>query len=103
MSLSKDMVHNTYHKIRKFYALIYRKRTDFVINSIDARENILILGAREAFIKRIIEHTGNKLNYYLVDKFPCKIEGTDFRYEYSDLNERIPYPGTERTDRILWF
>ena len=95
MSLTQGVIHNAYHKIRKLYGFIYRKRTDFVINNIDARENILILGAREAFIKRVIDRKGNTLNYYLVDKFPCQIEGTDFRYEYSDLNESIPYPDNQ--------
>lgn len=92
MGVPIEIVHGIYQKIKKRYGKIYRNRSNFVINSITANENILILGARESFIKRIIEHTSNKLTYYLVDKFPSEIEGTDFKFEYADLNERIPYP-----------
>jgi len=92
MNFLIETVHNVYQKIIKKYGNIYRKRSGFVLNNIVAKENILILGARENFIRRIIEHTDNKLSYYLVDKFPFEIEGTDFKFEYADLNERIPYP-----------
>jgi SAM-dependent methyltransferase len=92
MNFLIQTVHNIYQKIRKKYGNIYKKRSGFVINNIVAKENILILGARENFIRRIVEHTDNKLSYYLVDKFPFEIEGTDFKFEYADLNERIPYP-----------
>ena len=92
MNFIVEIVHNIYQKIRKKYGTIYRKRSNFVINNIVAKENILILGARENFTRRIIEHTDNKLSYYLVDKFPFEIEGTDFKFEYADLNEQIPYP-----------
>ena len=86
------IIHRLYHKIREGYSVLYGNRSGFVINSIRAQKNILILGAREAFIKRIIEHTDNKLTYYLVDKHPCAIDKSKLIFEYSDLNESIPYP-----------
>ena len=92
MNFLIEIIHNIYQKIKKKYGNIYKKRSGFVINNIVAKENILILGARENFIRRIVEHTDNKLTYYLVDKFPCEIEGTAFKFDYSDLNESIPYP-----------
>jgi SAM-dependent methyltransferase len=92
MNFLIESTHRIYQKFKKGYGSIYQKRSSFVIDSIHANENILILGAREGFIKRIIDKTNNKLTYYLVDKFPSEIKGSKYSYEYADLNQKIPYP-----------
>ena len=86
-----QIVHSAYRGIKTSYSALYRRRTDFVLSSINAQENILILGARDSFVNRVVEYTGNKLNYYLVDKQKPNIEKSNFIYDYSDLNEGIPY------------
>ncbi len=87
-----SIIHSMYRKVKNFYRGNYKRRTDFVLKNITIQTNILILGARDSFVKRVVEHTGNKLDYYLVDKHQPGITESNFTYNYSDLNHSIPYP-----------
>jgi SAM-dependent methyltransferase len=87
-----DISHRFYRIVKKSYGALYAERTGFVLNHIKAEENILILGARESFVRRIVEHTHNALQYHLVDKHPSDLEKKNFIYKFSDLNESIPFP-----------
>ena len=85
------IVHSVQRRIKASYGALYSKRTNFVLTSMNARGNMLILGARDSFVNRVVEYTDNKLNYHLVDKHKPDIEKPNFTYSYSDLNESIPF------------
>lgn len=87
-----SLVHLAYKYIKKNYRSIYQRRTNFVLENILSKKNILILGARDSFIKRIVEYSNNQLKYYLVDKHAPEFKDTNFIFSNSDLNESIPYP-----------
>ncbi|RJP80987.1 MAG: methyltransferase domain-containing protein [Desulfobacteraceae bacterium] len=86
-----SIVHSMYKHFKKSYSAMYRQRTNFVLENIKSQENILILGARDSFVKSIVEYTDNKLNYYLVDKHPPVLKKLNFTFSFSDLNECIPF------------
>lgn len=84
-------IHSAYSRIKASYGDLYTNRTNFVLSSIKSLENLLILGARDSFVNKIVEYTGNRLNYHLVDKQKPEIVKSNFIYSYSDLNESIPF------------
>ena len=92
MNMILSNIHSCYRGIQRGYPNIYSKRTQFLFENIKSNSNILILGARDNFIQRIVGHTNNKLTYYLVDKNPPESTKTNFVYSDSDLNENIPFP-----------
>jgi len=84
-------IHFVHRKLKELYRGNYNRRTNFVLKNISSQTNILILGARDSFVKRIVEYTDNTLNYYLVDKYQPHIANSKLIYDYSDLNVSIPY------------
>ena len=58
-----NKVQAAYNRIRNKHGKIYASRTQFVLANIKADKNLLILGARENFISRVVDYTENKLTY----------------------------------------
>jgi len=85
-------IHRFYdRKLRSYRKKLYAQRTQFVLGAIRTSSNLLILGARDAFVGRIVRHTGGGLVYYLVDKAPLHDPPENFVFRESDLNEKIPF------------
>lgn len=85
-----------YSRFQSGYLAIYKKRTEFVLDQIrtdgyNRPINLLILGARDDFVKRVVGKTKNSFSYYLVDKKSTCIQAENFHYISSDLNFKIPY------------
>ena len=86
-----DLIKNIYRKIQKKYSAIYTDRANYVIDNIVRINNILVLGARDDFLRQIVYKTDNELSYYLVDKQPSELSAHNLHYLFSDLNNSIPF------------
>ncbi|TVQ96741.1 MAG: hypothetical protein EA398_15570 [Deltaproteobacteria bacterium] len=47
------MIQRVYSRLRGRYRQLYAARTRFVLDSIDATDSVLILGARKRFVDRV--------------------------------------------------
>lgn len=84
------IVHSIYSHIKQSYASMYKRRTEFILNNIKAGENILILGARDTFLDRVVEKTENKSHYILIDKKKSEKNNSNVTFKNADLNKSIP-------------
>jgi SAM-dependent methyltransferase len=85
-----SIVRSIHRRLKRDYGSLYSGRTRYVLTNIRAEKNILILGARESFIRRIVDYTGGSLLYFLVDKQPPSQGNKNLKYLDCDLNTEIP-------------
>lgn len=85
------MLNKIYNAYRSRYGNLYRNRTRYVLDNLRAESSILILGAHEKFVRRVVETAGSHLRYGFVDKIPVDVPQPNFEYRESDLNESIPF------------
>jgi SAM-dependent methyltransferase len=85
-----SIIRSLHRRLKGNYGSLYSGRTRYVLANIKAENNILILGARESFIRRIVDYTGGNLLYFLVDKQPPHQGNNNLKYVECDLNNEIP-------------